>query len=187
MASNMTPKKAKARMPPHKPPSDFMTILGEMDGTSDRAAAIVSAAFVENNLALALISRFHQLKLVEQEHLFKNLGSLSDFAGKIDLGYALNIYGPLVRDDLNNVRRIRNAFAHELEVRNFDHPDVAGLCDTLHAPSQLDTAAHPKLPKQRTHREMYSDTVDHLATRFRLESNAPVGPSRGAHCITGDY
>ena len=42
----------------------------------------------------------------------------------IDIGYALNIYGPRVRDDLDNVRRIRNAFGHELEVRNFDHADV---------------------------------------------------------------
>ena len=120
-----------------------MTILGEMDGASDRAAAIVSAAFVESNVALALMSRFRQLELDEQRRLFKNRGVLSDFAAKIDLGYALNIYGPRVRDDLDNVRRIRNAFAHELEVRNFDLADVADDCEALHAPKQLDPPHSP--------------------------------------------
>ena len=90
-------------------------------------------------------------------------------------------------DDLDNVRRIRNALGHELEVRNFDHADDPYDCKALHAPKQLDTAAQPDPPKQRTRREMYSDAVDHRVARFRFELRAPVAPPGGAHRITADY
>ncbi len=164
-----------------------MPILAEMNDASDRTVAIVSAAFVDNNLALAIMARFRHLSIAEQKHIFENRGVLSDFAGKIDLGYVLGIYESLVRDDLDNIRRIRNKFAHDLEVRAFDHAEVAALCEKLHAPKRLDTAAAPTPAKQRTRREMYSDTVDHLVTRFSLESKAPVLPPSGRHRVTADY
>ena len=119
----MSPKKTKAqaKSPRHGPRSDFVTILSEMNDVSDRAAAIVSASFVENNLALALIAIFRRLRNEEEKHIFENRGILSDFAGKIVLGYAIEIYESLAKLDLDNIRRIRNKFAHDLEVRDFDH------------------------------------------------------------------
>jgi hypothetical protein len=61
------------------------------------------------------------------------------FAGKINMSFTLNIYDKLARDELllHNIRAIRNRFAHHLEVRDFDHPEVAGKCDNLNGPTYI--------------------------------------------------
>jgi hypothetical protein len=172
-----------AKGPHHRP--DSMTILAEMNWPSDRAGAIVAAAFVENNLSMALMARFRDFATEDREHIFENRGVLSDFASKIDMDFALGIFGPLVRKDLDRIRKIRNAFAHKLEVRDFDHAEIAGIFDALHGPKYLDLAAKP--PKQRTRREMYHHTVDHLVARFNLESKTLLRPVAGVARITPDY
>ena len=179
----MTAKQA----PRHQPRQDFMTILGEMDSPNNRAAAIVAAAFTENNLALAIAARFRILKDDEQKHIFENRGVLSDFANKIDMGFALGIYAVQVRDDLDNIRRIRNDFAHHLEVRDFDHVKIAAMCERLNAPKYLDHAKSLGPPKQRTRKEMYLNTAAHLAARFDLELKKPLRPPSGVARITPDY
>jgi hypothetical protein len=158
-----------------------------MDSPNNRAAAIVAAAFIENNLALAIRARFRDLKGADEKRIFENRGVLSDFASKIDIGYALRIYGVLVRDDLDNIRNIRNQFAHHLEVREFDHAKVAPRCDRLNAPKHLDLAASPDLAKHRTRRDMYLDTACHLASRFDIESKTERRPLNGIALITSDY
>lgn len=183
----MTGKKGKPKAPRHHPRNDFMTILGEMDSPNNRAAAIVAAAFTENNLALAIAARFRVLTGDEEKNIFENRGVLSDFANKIDVGFALGIYGALVRDDLDNIRRIRNQFAHHLEVRDFDHAEVAPMCDCLNGPKYLDHAASPDPPKPRTRKDKYLDTAAHLIARFDLESKKVLRPPSGVALITSDY
>ena len=183
----MTAKRTKTKVPRYHARQDFMSILGEMDSPNNRAASIVAAAFIENNLALAIMARFRDLKDRDQNEFFENRGVLSDFANKIDVGFALGIYGPLVRADLDNIRRICNQFAHHLEVRDFDHVEVAAMCDGLNAPKFLDLVASPTPPKQRTRKDMYLDTADHLAARFDLELKKALRPPSGVALITPDY
>jgi hypothetical protein len=52
-------------------------------------------------------------------------GVLSNFARKIDLGYALALYDEQIRKDLHILRNIRNAFAHTLIPIAFDTPQVS--------------------------------------------------------------
>lgn len=99
---------------------DWAFIVREMDGGDDRTRAIVAAAYVENNLALAVLSRTRPLDEKGQKYLYDlEHAALSDFASKIDLGWALNLYDEKVREDLHRIRKIRNKFAHELDVRDF--------------------------------------------------------------------
>lgn len=184
----MTKKpKAQNRLAAHQPREDFMTILAEMDASDHRSAAIVAAAFVENNLALAIMARLRRLDAAEQEHLFENRGTISDFASKIDLGFALNIYGPLVRDDLDCIRQIRNRFAHYLDIRDFDHPNVSTFCDALNGRRYLDDLARPRQPELPTRREVFLIVASHFGARFDLESKSTHTPPGGAALVAPDY
>jgi hypothetical protein len=118
-----------AKQPRIRAPKNYAPVLLEMELADDRAAAIVAASLVETSLTLVIIKRLREpLDDVEIKRLFEGRGVLSTFEYKIDIGFALNLYDKLVRDDLHKIREIRNQFAHHLEVRNFDHTDVSGKC-----------------------------------------------------------
>jgi hypothetical protein len=80
-------------------------------------------------------------------------------------------------DDLNAIRRVRNAFAHHLEVRSLDHDEVRADCDALNFPKW--DAWSTKKPEVTERRERYLNTASHLATRFGMEAclnvSRPVG------------
>jgi hypothetical protein len=98
--------------------NNYLPVIQEMEIADDRTAAIVAASLVENNLALVIIRRFRQsLEDTDIKRLFDNRGAvLATFSNKIDMGFALNLYDNLVRDDLDRIREIRNRFAHLVEL-----------------------------------------------------------------------
>jgi hypothetical protein len=176
-----------AKAPRNQQQDNFVAILREMDSPDNRTSAIVAAAFIENNLALAIMARFRQLQLAEHKDIFENRGVLADFMCKIDIGFALDIYGPFVRDDLHRIRSIRNKFAHYLEIRDFDHPEVASLCDNLNARRFLDSLTRPKGRTTPTRKAAFLDTAAHLAARFDLERLQGRRPVAGGAGITPEY
>jgi hypothetical protein len=100
----------------------------DIERLNPREAAIIAGAFVENNLAMALLARLRELDPKEQKRLLDSPRSvLSDFSSKIDMGFALNLYAKSVRDDLDRIREIRNVFAHHLYVSNFAHQEIAPM------------------------------------------------------------
>jgi hypothetical protein len=156
---------------------DFVAILHEMDVADDRAAAVVAAGFLENNLAMAILSRFRELEPAQQKELCDTERSaLGTFAAKIQVGFALQLFGARVQSDLNAIRRIRNNFAHHLDVRSFDHAEVRTDCDNLFCPTYLAWASTKK-PEVTRRRDRFLNTAAHLAERFALESRNLRRPS----------
>lgn len=187
--------KQKPNPKPPKPPRhrpltiapELMEAFGEMDLPDNRTCAVVSAALVENYLALAILSRLREMNTEEQDHMFEGRDlPLADFAAKIDLGYALNIYGTLVRDDLDQIRHIRNRFAHNLRVRDFDHEEVAPRCDRLNGPRYLDRPAN-KAGQPLNRRDRFVETATHLAARFSHEIANVVRPPPSINRVGADY
>jgi hypothetical protein len=83
---------------------------------------------VENALEYAIAHRFSQIsnrRPEEFESLFRYPQFLSSFGAKIEIGYAIGVYGPLVRDDLDTIRIIRNQFAHARILIDFATTEVA--------------------------------------------------------------
>lgn len=183
----MATRKFSSRRQRERSEEDFVAILGEAERGDDRTTAIVAAAHVEANLARALLNRFRTLTTDDENRIFDDRGILCDFASKIELGYLLNVYGHLVREDLNQLRHIRNRFAHDLEVRDFDHPEIARRCDALHARRFLDALARPKHPVQPTRREIFRETAAHFGARFDLETHHRHRPPQGAVIIVPEY
>ncbi len=106
-------------------------IAKEIAGTSDRAAAITLVAFFDDWLAEVILTRFVPLSNTQKVRLFTETGPLATLYSKIEVGFAVGIYGPQTKAHLHNIRRIRNAFAHKPDVISFDHPRVQKLCRNL--------------------------------------------------------
>src|SRR5438874_1309573 len=82
---------------------------------TDRAAAIIGAAYVDMVLREAISERMAQRDHGVIELLFEDRGPLQPFGAKIQLGYALGIYALGIYQDLRAIKDIRNAFAHSAE------------------------------------------------------------------------
>ena len=109
----------------------FEEAFKEIDETkSDRAAAIVAATFVEDHLTRLLRRNLEQDDNLLEE-LFRPGGPLGDFGVKIDLGYLMGLYSKLAWKELDTIKKIRNDFAHKMEVRNFTHDRARELTNNL--------------------------------------------------------
>ena len=78
----------------------------ELNGASDRAAAILASAYFEGKLGDAIMRRFTQANsaFFEQMELgnkvFKDYNPIRDFAAKIEIGFALGLYNNEIRKNL---------------------------------------------------------------------------------------
>ena len=108
---------------------DWHTLPGD-----DRAHAIVAGALLEQALEAALLTHF-DLEEGEARTLFADQeGSISTFAIKIKLSYALGIIDPTIRTELTRIKNIRNVFAHTRAAINFQTPPIVDACNLLQLP-----------------------------------------------------
>jgi hypothetical protein len=103
--------------------------ISEIAKSSPRAAAIVAAAFLDERLTAAIHSRLLPLSKEIKNRMFGDHGMRT--AAKVDLGFALGLYGQEALDDLTTIRKIRNTFAHKEEIRDFEHSEIDKLCKGL--------------------------------------------------------
>lgn len=107
---------------------DIRPVLAAFIGDTDRACGILAGAFLEE--LLEELVRRHMVESLPED-LFAKYGPLSSFAGKIDLAFALDLLSTSEFTDLHRIRRIRNIFAHSLEVLRFDSSPVRDHVDQL--------------------------------------------------------
>jgi hypothetical protein len=94
-------------------------VIKEIETSSDRTAAIVAAAFVEDRLTTALRRRFRQDEEVLNEMFRETGGPLSAFGVKSNLAYLLGMFSGQAASDLKYMQKIRNKFAHNVEIDSF--------------------------------------------------------------------
>jgi hypothetical protein len=137
----------------HVKPEHQEEYLKELGGESDRAAALVAAAEVESYLVYLLMPEFKRLSADEKEALFfGRRAPLSEFAARIAVAYGLGLLEQSERDDLDRIRRIRNAFAHTVIPVKFTTEVIAAECAKLHYYdvfnhvefTDADEVSHPK-------------------------------------------
>lgn len=97
---------------------------------SHRAVAIAWAAIVENRLTAALKGAMRDNKKISDE-LFAPNGALGSFGVKIRLAYMLGIIHDDVMNDLSMVNKIRNEFAHKVEIIDFDMQPIRDYLNNL--------------------------------------------------------
>lgn len=111
---------------------EFAEFAQSIDGfkkDSDRAAAILAAAFLEAYLVVYL--RVFLVDDPECATLFEETAPLGTFAARAQVAYAFGLLTPEVARDLRYIRRIRNLFAHEVTDLSFSTPQIKDLCSNL--------------------------------------------------------
>ena len=113
---------------------DLLRVLNGMRNTEDaRVTAILPASFIEVHLAALIKKNLPGIDEHYGKKLFGLNGWLTEMARKIDLSVCLGLVKPSLAKRFELVARVRNRFAHELQVTSFDHQRVVPLIDSLTA------------------------------------------------------
>jgi DNA-binding MltR family transcriptional regulator len=148
----------------------LIPIFEEIEGSSDRSAAITAAAYFEEAIVRAIKKRFVPLSNTKRSDIFEGYGPLSTLSAKIDIAYALGIYKKNTRVDLQRARKIRNFFAHEADKRSFDNEPIAKLCLSLQRPSmKRETGGHSD---HNSPRDCYLLTLKEIGYALSVNVNA---------------
>ncbi len=93
----------------------------------DYVLVLIATSWLDHALEESLMAFFQPLSKNEMAGLFDDSkdGPLSTFSAKIRIAYALGAFGPRTKNDLNAIRRIRNAFAHAKQKLSFADSAVA--------------------------------------------------------------
>ena len=98
---------------------------------TDRGCALMAAAYLADQLERLLRRTFVDDETAIEE-LFRPLGPLGSFSGRIEMCYALGLLSDETRRDLNLIRKIRNDFGHVAKTLTFDEPGIDARCRELH-------------------------------------------------------
>ncbi len=121
MSNREALRKLTKRFPPVP---EVKQILADLRGDSDRSIAIVGTALLESFLERLLLKCMtHQTPdLIGQA--FHNRGPLSGFHSKILIASAFGFVAPVLGEELQAFRAIRNAFAHSKIAVTFNTPEI---------------------------------------------------------------
>ena len=148
-----------------------ISLFTELEDQSDRGAAVVAAAWVEEELLEAIRTSLQSVPK-SWDRLFGRSRPLDSLSAKIDMASLLGIISESVLLDLHTIRDIRNDFAHSIvtkthEVLSFDSPHIKDKCRTLR------TAAHESPASPRS---TYLRSCAILNSDFHIYSKLAVAP-----------
>jgi mannitol operon repressor len=156
------------------------SFLEELQAQTDRGAALLGPSLLEDLLGALLRSA-----LINDSDCVENLLGRSrpveSFSARIDLVYCIGLIGRKVFDDLNQIRLIRNEFAHEPAQLDFNEQSIAARCNNLTA-LPWDQFSRPLQPRER-----FNLTVLQLANLLMLKglntSHLPPGKDLGMRTL----
>jgi hypothetical protein len=102
----------------------------ELARASDRAAAILAGSLVEARLTDFLGSHVQDDGKIWKERTYSS-APLGSFAVKFDLAFLFHLITKLAHSDLIVMKDIRNRFAHDLDVQNFQAQSIKDKCGNL--------------------------------------------------------
>src|SRR5690349_17123812 len=102
-----------------------------------RAIAIAACAYLEDALGDILREALVGLNTRKMAKVFEGDGFLNPISHKLDLALGLGFFRVETYNQFVTIARIRNRFAHKLEVISFDHTEVADLVDSLRLPEDV--------------------------------------------------
>jgi hypothetical protein len=107
---------------------ELIRSFDELHNSPPRVVAIVGVALVEDRLRDAILRRLIDDPAV-QKKFFKDV--VCDHFGKIRLAYALQIISSDIKRNLETLGEIRNRFAHQSKIRDFNHSELDGTFGKL--------------------------------------------------------
>jgi hypothetical protein len=101
--------------------------LNEFINSSPRSTAIVGGAIVEDVLAYQIALRFPVEGKTKKE-LFRSNRTFGNFEAKMNVAYVMGIISKEAKLDLSRIMEIRNLFAHDLSIINFENTRICKIC-----------------------------------------------------------
>jgi DNA-binding MltR family transcriptional regulator len=164
----------------------FNTFLSDFQAESDRAAAVLGPAFLDDLLKALITAVAVDAKYVE-ERLLESSRPLGSFSARIDAAFAFGMISARDHSDLDAIRKIRNQFAHLSTPLSFDDPPIRDRCNQFRCVEERFTAL-PSFAKEysRASRKLFDLAVALLAhwlsrrardtTRFAAAPKSPMLP-----------
>lgn len=109
--------------------------LSELLTFSDRVVGLLSPIFIDRRLefAIKLNWRDSEDNSVFSD-LFRDGGALGSFKTRVQIGFAMKLYDEIAYADLLVINKIRNAFAHRLEAKDFSSSPVKDFAAKIKLP-----------------------------------------------------
>lgn len=140
-------------------------IANELEKESDRGCALVSAAYLENEIAAILEGFFVKQGSKATEALFDFNGPVGTFSAKIKMAVALGLIPLEISVALDVLRRLRNDFAHLHEPLTFETARIKQRVENL----------LPSLPTtEQTTRQRFLMKIQSMAATIHLCSAMAV-------------
>jgi DNA-binding MltR family transcriptional regulator len=121
----------KAGISPISPITDVDKLRFELNKETDRGCALLATAFLDN-----ILKELLRVYLVDDEKCFHDLssgtGGLSTFSSRIELSFLLGLISPMQRRDINLIKKIRNDFAHSMEIISFEDEAISNRVKELY-------------------------------------------------------
>lgn len=116
--------------------------LSEIIHGTDRSRSLVAGALLDGCMEELLANHFVKLSKSERDAIFRSENApLATFAAKTRICHALGYIEGHTRDLLDDIRKIRNVFAHTVDNLNFGDLKLDKLFDrlrrTVHAKQDL--------------------------------------------------
>lgn len=103
----------------------------EINVKSDRAMVVTSASILDSQLEMLLRAFMISDDKID-ERLFNANGALATFSSKNSMCYYLGIISEYEYKTIETIRKIRNRFAHEIEIKKMsDDQSIINLCNNL--------------------------------------------------------
>ena len=129
---------------PSRDEDPFIPYYDWFDHGADRAFAITLPVLIEELLERLLRLRMRADKAIAAE-FFRPTGALGNYGAKVRMAYMLGTIEESVFKDLNVIGKIRNRFAHDIEMKTFDDPVVAEWVRSMSACKIIRSIAEEEL------------------------------------------
>jgi hypothetical protein len=107
-------------------------LQAELTGSSDRSAVITLSVFLDDAVEFLLATNIRrQNTKPEFDNAFRFEGPLGTFSARIEIAYLFKLIDETLRDQLNNIRELRNACAHSKRPITFATPELANVCKRI--------------------------------------------------------
>lgn len=158
---------------------DAVRLVSDLQRETDRGAALLAAAFLDDVLEVFLRAAF-----VDDPEAVNKLMSpgrpLESFGVRAHLAYCIGLLGPDIYHDINLLREIRNDFAHR-QPSQFGHDEIHTKCHNLQCINVID----PDHNCEARERFIVSVVLiaNHLMVAAGAQSHAKAGPSYAANGV----
>ncbi len=154
---------------------EWRAVWEELESTSDRAAAIVGEAILDQSLS-KLLSSYLVRNQKEVDNLLNHPGHLSSLLSKSALAYCLGLITKEQLDDLRAINTIRNRFAHRLHESSFNDQFIKEKMDRIEAYRRFLASDQANSPRKQFDAAVsmlsYSLSIESMRMEHRQETKA---------------